>query len=80
MSCQQSISFLLQLPIINIWAGLVLESYFSYFGHRKRNLWPIAAVIPVLITGRPVITEWGEYSKFNIPTVAEYLLEQLWEC
>ena len=36
-------------------------------------LWPTAAVIPVFITGRPVITKWGDYSTFDIPTVAEYL-------
>ena len=40
-------------------------------------LWPTAAMIPV---GRPIITKWDEYSTFDIPTVAEYLLEQLWEC
>ena len=33
----------------------------------------IAAVIPVFITGRPFIKKWGDYSKFDIPTVAEYL-------
>ena len=27
-----------------------------------------------------VITKWGDYSAFEIPTVAEYLSEQLWEC
>ena len=47
---------------------------------RIKTFWPIAAVIPVLITGCPVITKWGDYSSFNIPTVAGYLSEQLWEC
>ena len=28
--------------------------------------------------GRPIITKWGDYSTFDIPTVAEYLSEQLW--
>ena len=41
---------------------------------------PKAAVIPVFITGCPIITKLGDYSVFNIPTVAEYLSEQLWEC
>ena len=38
---------------------------------------PTAAVIPVFITGRPVITKWGDYSTSDISIVAEYLLEQL---
>ena len=37
-------------------------------------------MIPVFITGRPVITKWDDYSTFDILTVAEYLSEQLWEC
>ena len=28
--------------------------------------WPTATVIPVFITGRQVITKWGNYSTFNI--------------
>ena len=40
---------------------------------------PTAAVILVFITGHPIITEWGDYSIFDIPTFAQYLLEQLWE-
>ena len=39
--------------------------YFLKFG----DLWQTAAVIPVFITGRPVITKWGDYSTFNIPIV-----------
>jgi len=35
---------------------------------------PTAAVIPVSITGHPVITKWGDNS-----TVAEYLSEKLWK-
>ena len=35
------------------------------------------AVIPVFKTGRPVVTKWGDYSTFDIPTVAEHLSEQL---
>ena len=42
-------------------------------------LWPTAAVIPVFITGCPVITRWSDYNTFEIPTIAENLLEQLWE-
>ena len=38
---------------------------------------PTAAVIPILITGCPAIAKWSDYNTFNIPTVAEYLLEQL---
>ena len=34
-----------------------------------------AAVIPVFITGHPVTTKWGDYSTFDIPTVAKYLSE-----
>ena len=42
-------------------------------------LWPTADVIPVFLTGRPVIIKWSDYSTFDIPTVAEYLSDQLWE-
>ena len=38
---------------------------------------PTAAVISVFITGCPVITKWGDHSTFDIPTIAEYLSEQL---
>ena len=38
-----------------------------------------AAMIPVFITGHPVITKWGDYSTF-VTTVAEYLSDQLREC
>ena len=41
---------------------------------------PIAAVISVIITGRPNITKWSDYNTFGIPTVAKYLSEQQWEC
>ena len=40
---------------------------------------PTAAVIPVFITGHPIITKWGDYSKFNNQTDAKHLSEQLWE-
>ena len=43
------------------------------------RLGPTAAVIPVFITGHPVfiagrtvVTKWGDYSTFDIPTVAEH--------
>ena len=42
--------------------------------------WQTAAVIPIFIMGRPAITNWGDYSTFDILRVAEYLSEQLWEC
>ena len=35
------------------------------------------AVIPVFIMGCIVLTKWGDYNTFYIPTVAEYLLEKL---
>ena len=35
------------------------------------SLRPIAAMIPVFVTGCPVITKWGNYSTFNIS-------KQLW--
>ena len=47
-------------------------------GHSCLNfsfLWSTAAVISVFIMGHPVIKNWGDYSTFDIPTVAEYLLE-----
>ena len=37
-------------------------------------------VIPIFTTGRPVIIKWGDYSMFDIPTIAKYLSEQLWKC
>ena len=43
---------------------------FQKFG---RPYWLTAAVIPVFITGHPVITKWGNYSTFNIFAVVEYL-------
>ena len=42
--------------------------------------WPRAAVIPVFITGHPVITKWGNCSTFNILTVVLKDIQQLWEC
>ena len=39
--------------------------------------WPTAAMIPVFITGRPVITKWGDYSTFDIPTVVLRDIQQL---
>ena len=41
---------------------------------------PTAAVIPVLIMGRPVITKWGDYSAFDISTVDQYLSKKPWGC
>ena len=37
-------------------------------------------MIPIFTTGRLIITKWGNFSTFDIPIVAEYLIEQLWEC
>ena len=44
---------------------IAMETY--VVEHKKQA--PSAAVIPVFITGRPIITEWGDNSTFNIPTV-----------
>ena len=41
---------------------------------------PTANVIPVFITGRPVIIKWGDHSAFNIPIVVLKDIQQLWEC
>ena len=30
--------------------------------------------------GRPVITKWGDYNTFNIPTVVLRDIQQLFEC
>ena len=38
---------------------------------------PTAAVILVFITGHPIIKKWDDYSTFDIPKIAEYLLKQL---
>ena len=37
------------------------------------------AVIPVFITGRPIMTKWGDYSTFDIPTIVLKGIQQLWE-
>ena len=36
--------------------------------------------IPILLMGCPVITKWGNYSIFNIPTVVLKDIKQLLEC
>ena len=43
-------------------------------------LWPTAAVIPVFISGRPIIKKWADHSTVNIPTVILKDIQQLWEC
>ena len=54
---------------------LISEHHFkgriaSYLSKNWSNrFWPIAAVIPVVITGHPVITKWGDYSTLDISTV-----------
>ena len=47
---------------------------FQKFG---RPYWPIAAVIPVFITGHPVIMKWGNYNTFNIPTFVLKDIQQM---
>ena len=41
----------------------------------KEAYWPTPVVIPVFITGSPVITKRGNYISFVISVVAEYLSE-----
>ena len=59
-------SFTLTVNYYSLWSDLTkfIQKQQIKILFLKRNM-PTAIVIPVLVTGRPVITNLGEYSKFQ---------------
>ena len=43
----------------------------------QKSIKSSAAAIPIFITGQLIITNWGEYSKFNIPIAVLKDIQQL---